>query len=40
MADVQNGATSVLRLSAIRLGEAADEKLFSSSPIQKRRAKQ
>lgn len=39
MDDVQTGAKSVLRLRNIRLHETIDEKTFSESPIQTRRAK-
>ncbi len=39
MEDVQNGDKSELRFRDIRLNAPVDEKLFSESPIQKRRAK-
>jgi hypothetical protein len=38
MDDVETGAKSVLRLRNIRLQQPVDEKVFSESPIQKRRA--
>jgi len=37
MDDVETGSKSVLRLRNIRLGQPVDEKVFSESPIQKRR---